>query len=100
MEEVIIGTYEDAHYLLKGVKYIDQMLLGYERLDCKIGFVSLTSWREVIENWQESDGSMPWAIRPSIVQRLKDEQAERELEPAEANPWDNPDDEGWSLNLK
>ena len=100
MDEVIIGTYEEAHYLLKGVKYIDQMLLGYEKLDCTVGFVSCTSWRDVIEKWQESDGSMPWAIHPKIIQRLKDEQAERELEPEEPNPWDDPDDEGWSLNLK
>ncbi len=104
-DEVIIGSFEESHYLLKGLVYLDQILLGEESVDCPVNFVTLHSWPDVISHWEEPDGSIPWSVHPEIVERLKQQVAERELaarreEQKTAMAGLDDDDEGWLDNLK
>ena len=104
-DEVIIGSFEETHYLLKGLVYLDQILLGEEIVECPVNFITLESWPDVIAHWEEPDGSIPWSIHPQIVERLKVQVADRDLavrreEQKNAMAGLEDDDEGWLDNLK
>ena len=100
-----IGSFEDSHFLLKGVAYLDQLLLGYEPVDCEVIFIECESWVEVNRLWEESDGTMPWAVHPQIVERIKVEAEQRAVNvrrdaQKEALSQFDDDDDGWLDNLK
>jgi hypothetical protein len=86
--EVKIALYDRTHWLVAGLRHLDAILAGNEKLACDISFVTCDTWAELVEIWEQPEGDMPWAIHPNIVRRLKSELVESD------------DDEGWELNKK
>lgn len=75
--EIYVMEFDGNYYLVRGAAYLDKILFGKEPLDIPILIKSVKSWDEVLLNWENTGGSMPWIINPNIIERM--EQDNRKL---------------------
>lgn len=71
MAEIFVMEYGGNYYLVRGSAYLDQILFGKEPLDIPILIKSAETWDEVLMNWENTGGSLPWILNPSIVERME-----------------------------
>jgi hypothetical protein len=69
--EIYVMEYGGNYYLVRGAAYLDQILFGKEPLSFPVLIKSVKTWDEVLVNWENTGGSMPWILNPSIVERME-----------------------------
>ncbi|KZL12572.1 hypothetical protein PsAD2_03878 [Pseudovibrio axinellae] len=69
--EIFVMEYGGNYYLVRGAAYLDQILFGKEALEIPILIQSVNTWEEVLLNWENTGGSMPWILNPGIVERME-----------------------------
>jgi hypothetical protein len=72
MSRVVIAYCNETWWLVEGGSHLYDMLRAAEGPDLEVAIVSCSAWSEVIRLWKEpEEGSMPWAIHPKVIERLK-----------------------------
>jgi hypothetical protein len=72
VSEVVIAYCNDTWWLVKGEVHIDDVLAAKEEPDLPIALVVCEKMGDVMQLWEAPEfGKMPWAINPSIIERLK-----------------------------
>ncbi len=69
--EIYVMEYDGNYYLVRGAQYLDDILFGKEPLGFPVLIKSVKTWEEVLNNWENTGGSMPWILNPGIVERME-----------------------------
>jgi hypothetical protein len=80
--DIILIEYQGRAWLIRGERYIDDLLvntlpqgIGIDIITCESEADVNDLWRQ--EGWGDSQGRTPWMIHPGIMKRLRRSQSEQ-----------------------
>jgi hypothetical protein len=84
MADIILAEYRGKAWLVRGERYIDDLLMNTLSAEVSIEIMTCQSesdvramWLE--DGWEPESGRMPWMIHPGIVNRVRGQQSGRSV---------------------
>jgi len=84
MADIILTEYRGKAWLVRGERYIDDLLMNTLPAEVSIEIITCQSesdvramWKE--DGWEPDSGRMPWMIHPGIINRIRGQQSGRSV---------------------
>jgi hypothetical protein len=84
VSDIILVEYNGRAWLIRGERYIDDLLInalpqgiGIDIITCESEVDVNDLWRQ--EGWEDNQGRTPWMIHPEIMKRLRRTQSDQSI---------------------